>query len=237
MALDYGGDFVKVPREAIDTLLRDPCVLQVYLECLRRARWGQSPHYDRRYRELHIGQLFVGRDELAQRCRSTVQQVRRALRVLADLRYIAKETTNRGHVITMLGYGEKRTESLTRSPAEQPSSNPRTFDKRPAANPTITTIKKVRPEERDEEACVGEAIQAFDCLYEGANGGHRCTWGATQRANMRALVARHGIDDVCRAIEVLFIWPPSWLRPPFDFRTFMANFDKLLALRHHDLTQ
>lgn len=73
---------------------------------------------------------------------------------------------------------------------------------------------------------VRAAIDVFDRLYREANDGAKPTWGERPFASMRTLVQKHGRDEVCKRIEIMFTAPPRWPAPPYDLASLVQHFDK-----------
>ena len=71
------------------------------------------------------------------------------------------------------------------------------------------------------------AVDEFDRRYRAAYEGAKPTWGAKPIAQLKRLVAAHGVTEVVRRIGILFEHPPAFLQPPFDVGTLVQHFDKL----------
>lgn len=89
------------------------------------------------------------------------------------------------------------------------------------------------PDKRRGQRVVGfqDVVDEFDRMYRDANDGTKPSWrGGRNTKLIRDLVAEHGRDEVIRRIRVLFVSPPSWLRPPHDVGTLARHFDKLVPV-------
>lgn len=73
-----------------------------------------------------------------------------------------------------------------------------------------------------------DCTDLFFSLYSSAYGS-KPTWGGRQGSEIKRLLKAHPPDEVQRRMRILFESPPSWLKPPFDFGTFVQHFDKLVV--------
>jgi hypothetical protein len=157
VVVDFGRDFVKLPRSVIAMLARYPLALTVYLVLLGRARYapGAAP-LGPRLVDLEIGEAVAGRADLAAVCSTSENTIRTALDHLQRLRLITIKTTNRGSKVTICGYAETSMlaagEPPTRAPAESPATAPANHQQNASQ---ITTNKILRSKIQDGD--LGEA--------------------------------------------------------------------------------
>jgi hypothetical protein len=153
MVPDYSRDFVKLPRDVGKLLARDHAMLAVYIVCLIRARYvdGADLQPGRGIVTLRPGELVLGRDEMGAATGLTANQVRGALSRLQTVGLIATQGTNRGTLVSLLGYGDSEDSSLVDSPARAPANHQRTTSGPPADHQRLTTNQKLRRRE-DETA-------------------------------------------------------------------------------------
>jgi hypothetical protein len=122
---DFTRDFVKVPRAVLRLLRRDSLALQLYLVLLDRARYAAGALvHEGHVLKLEAGECVMGRDEIATELDASVSAIRTAKSRLQTLRLIATKTTNRGTIVTLLGYGESRERNDADSPADSPADQP-----------------------------------------------------------------------------------------------------------------
>ena len=141
MAPDFSRNFVKLPRPVIEALVSRPPKLQVYIECLRRARYSKKLAHDREGTLLEVGQAWVGREDLARTCRMKVGPVRTALRFLERAGFLAIESTKRGTVVTVCGYDEIAEALWDDSPPSRPALDQHKTRKTPRARQPGATTK------------------------------------------------------------------------------------------------
>jgi hypothetical protein len=136
----YATGFLMIARGALEAIGPDPVAVAVYLELNRRARW-EAPvkrNTARGVVELDIGQCFLGRDELAEAVGASIRECRTALARLSKCALIAQQTTNRGTVVTLLGFKESRGPQ----DGERPARDQQATSSRPASDQQVPTTKK-----------------------------------------------------------------------------------------------
>lgn len=89
-------------------------------------------------------------------------------------------------------------------------------DKKPMGTPVPTEPELQR------------AIAAFDTRFQAAYAS-RPTWGLKQGAQLKRLIAAHGVDEVLARIGRLFDGHIAWPPPPYDLGALVAHFDKLVG--------
>jgi len=97
----------------------------------------------------------------------------------------------------------------------------------PPATPMLELQIKLDDVKASQHPGHREVIADFDARYLAAYGS-KPTWTSVAGAHVKRLLKSHGELEVRRRIANLFDSPPSWLKPPFDFGTFVSQFDKLV---------
>lgn len=144
-SIDYMRDFFKMPRAVVRLLLpKNPSAYLVLSIILDRARYTEGPALGNGGLILGPGQCVVGRDELAIASGITPAQVRTALDLLKRLEILAIETTSRGTIVTVVGYGKNADSDAAESPAESPANRQQTASRSPANRQQTATNKKRR---------------------------------------------------------------------------------------------
>ncbi len=71
-------------------------------------------------------------------------------------------------------------------------------------------------------------VAAFDRRFRDAYG-NPPTWDKTTGGMVATLLTKHAATEIVRRINVLFDSPPKWPPGPYDFRSLVAMFDKLVG--------
>lgn len=90
--------------------------------------------------------------------------------------------------------------------------------------PDETTPKKRKPPKAQVPG-YSESVDVYFELYRAANAGRDPTWGAAQGSNLKRLL-EHGADEVQRRLRVMYSGAVPFPPPPYDFNTFVRNFDR-----------
>lgn len=114
-----------------------------------------------------------------------------------------------------------------RHDASQPVTN-RIDQSRSDQSRSETEVAKDKPSPARKQPSGDHAdvVACFEAAYLKQNG-TGASWGGPQGAMVKRLIASHGAAEVKRRIGILFDSPPTFLAPPFDLKTLVANFDKL----------
>lgn len=68
---------------------------------------------------------------------------------------------------------------------------------------------------------------AFNAYFASATNGSKPTWDSRSGAQIKQLLAGHGVDEVLRRVAVLASpAPPTFPPQPWDFKTFRSHFDR-----------
>jgi hypothetical protein len=159
IAADFARDFVKLPRAVARQLMRDKTMLAVYVECLCRARYagGADIQPGRGVIALAPGQLVVGRGELAASTATSENATRGALERLKSTGLITIQATNRGTIVSVVGYGGTAEDGRAEPPAGAPTNHQQTTNQPPADHQQTTTNKKQKQRRREEETSPASA--------------------------------------------------------------------------------
>ncbi len=122
----------------------------------------------------------------------------------------------------------KAAKRQTRGKQEAAKSLPPPFPPAPAPTPILREEEKSISPVGESHPGYREVIDDFDGRYRESYG-TSATWGAKQGSHVKRLLKAHGEVEVRRRIENMFTSPPSWLKPPFDFGTFVQHFDKFVV--------
>lgn len=117
-----------------------------------------------------------------------------------------------------------------------PSQPPGSAPSAPAAPEREGSETRIR--DRSRPAAAGApasgfaaVVARFDARYRAQNGGAKPTWGDKPGAQLKRLIAQHGVDEVLARIDRLFDGAlASWCKPPYDVGTLAAQFDRLAAV-------
>ncbi len=71
-------------------------------------------------------------------------------------------------------------------------------------------------------------VAAFDRRFRDAYG-NPPTWDKTTGGMVATLLTKHAATEIVRRINVLFDSPPKWPPGPYDFRSLVAMFDRLVG--------
>ena len=118
----------------------NPIIVAVWMHLLQRAQWNKK---HTRYKGIkqERGQALIGREEFADDCGISVQQLRTALNTLKSTNEITINSTNKGTVITIVNYAkwqdmavQSTSNSTSNITIQQPSSNHPVTNEQPLSN-------------------------------------------------------------------------------------------------------
>lgn len=85
-----------------------------------------------------------------------------------------------------------------------------------------------KPEAPRPETGHAPTVALFHELYRTAYQA-KPQFTAAHGQNLKRLLKSHGAEETQRRMRIMFDAPPNWLKPPFDFGTFVQHFDKFVV--------
>jgi hypothetical protein len=189
------GKWFQLRRSIYLTLRDDVNTLRVWLEIEARAAYQAGWRKDRRGRPiwLDVGQSIVGRPDLMLVLGLSEENVKTALKRLIQLGIITKRGTNRGSIVTLVGYKESRTETPAQPPTAQPAQPP-TSHQRATNEPPLTKKGKKEQDLQEEPSPENSGSVSSEPSHDGRRDhdpAHAAPTDERQRA-ISAIVARVG---------------------------------------------
>ncbi len=188
--------------------------------------------------------------DICNECELTTNTVRTALAALEESGFITCSRLRNGTRITILGASrwlrnvkpaDDANESwMLRAKAQNVTDENATFDtpSLQEGKEDLSASQRALFPQHDKNLSIAargvgldgykESIALFFDLFTAAYGAKPAWRGAGDGAQMKRLLASHGSDEVQRRMRMLFEAPPSWLRPPYTFGTFVRHFDALV---------
>lgn len=138
------GSWIKLYRKITDNTAwaQGSNVQRVLMIVLLTKAWWTSGKFlwAGRVIEMQPGQLITTLSELAEECKSTVQNIRTCLEHLKSLEFLTDQSTRRGRLITIVNWGKYQQEDIqTNRPTNRPSTDHQQTINRPLTDHQQTT--------------------------------------------------------------------------------------------------